>query len=146
MGDHEEKSDVEEQTTPNPLGASRSSMKSFSEIYRLLSRKPEEGIPFLVLFNSLELLILQDYAFVQTMALAYSSLGMVYGDIGTSPLYTFSSVRLANPGEEDIIGFLSLVIWTLTLIGLVKYVSDVLLADDHGEGKFIFVFLYSKYM
>ncbi|XP_027108624.1 potassium transporter 26 [Coffea arabica] len=76
----------------------------------------------------------KEYTLVQTLLLAYQSLGVVYGDIGTSPLYVLSSVRLDKPTEEDMIGILSLVFWTLTIIPLIKYVFIVLRADDHGEG------------
>ncbi|PIA64662.1 hypothetical protein AQUCO_00100253v1 [Aquilegia coerulea] len=74
------------------------------------------------------------YPFVATLVLAYQSLGVVYGDIGTSPLYVFSSLSLKNPGEDDILGILSLIFWTLTSIGVIKYIAIVLRADDHGEG------------
>ena len=66
--------------------------------------------------------------------LGYQSLGVVYGDIGTSPLYTFSSFTLPDPGADDVLGIHSLILWTLTLVSLVKYVFIVLHADDHGEG------------
>lgn len=72
---------------------------------------------------------------MQTLLLSYQALGVVYGDIGTSPLYVFSSITLSNPEEKDILGILSLIFWTLTMIGLIKYVMIVLHADDHGEGK-----------
>ncbi|KAA8533652.1 hypothetical protein F0562_030914 [Nyssa sinensis] len=75
-----------------------------------------------------------DYHAKQTLLLAYQSLGVVYGDIGTSPLYVFSSIRLSSPGEDDLLGILSLIFWTLTLVALIKYVFIVLRADDHGEG------------
>ncbi|PKA58344.1 Potassium transporter 26 [Apostasia shenzhenica] len=75
-----------------------------------------------------------DLTLVQTLLLGYQSLGVVYGDIGTSPLYVFSSISLSEPGEKDILGILSLIFWTLTLMGLIKYVFIVLHADDHGEG------------
>jgi KUP system potassium uptake protein len=80
--------------------------------------------------------------------LGYQSLGVVYGDIGTSPLYTFSSFTLPDPGADDVLGILSLILWTLTLVSLVKYVFIVLHADDHGEGTllvhstYLFFFLY----
>ncbi|XP_047327024.1 potassium transporter 26-like [Impatiens glandulifera] len=71
----------------------------------------------------------------QTWVLAYQSLGVVYGDIGTSPLYVISSVQLENiPTEADFLGIMSLIFWTLTLLPLIKYVFIVLRADDHGEG------------
>ncbi|KAK8944132.1 Potassium transporter 26 [Platanthera zijinensis] len=71
---------------------------------------------------------------LQTLLVGYQSLGVVYGDIGTSPLYVFSSITLQEPGERDILGILSLILWTLTTMGLIKYVLIVLHADDHGEG------------
>ncbi len=72
------------------------------------------------------------------LALSVSALGVVYGDIGTSPLYTmketfFGSHPLArNP--ENILGVLSLIFWTLSLVVGVKYVLLVMRADLHGEG------------
>lgn len=63
------------------------------------------------------------------------ALGIIYGDIGTSPLYVFNTVikgRVVT--DELILGTLSLVIWTLTLITTIKYVWLVLKADNKGEG------------
>ncbi|CAM0909366.1 unnamed protein product [Alopecurus aequalis] len=73
------------------------------------------------------------------MLLAYQSLGVVYGDVATAPLYVFKSAFAGgdiehSAGNEEIYGVLSLVFWTLTLIPLLKYVLLVLRADDHGEG------------
>lgn len=59
---------------------------------------------------------------------------MIYGDIGTSPLYVFSSTFPTPPSNEDLVGALSLIIWAITLIVTVKYVGIVLNADDDGEG------------
>lgn len=69
--------------------------------------------------------------------LAFQTLGVVFGDVGTSPLYTFSVMFSKAPinGKEDVIGALSLVLYTLILIPLVKYVLVVLWANDDGEGK-----------
>lgn len=67
--------------------------------------------------------------------LAFQSIGVVYGDIGTSPLYVFSSTftdGIRHP--DDILGALSLIIYSLTLLPLVKYVFIVLWADDNGDG------------
>ncbi|XP_073010882.1 potassium transporter 26-like [Typha latifolia] len=75
---------------------------------------------------------------MQNLLLGYQSLGVVYGDIGTSPLYVFSSITLPNLGETDILGVMSLIFWTLTMMALVKYVFIVLRADDHGEVLTIF--------
>ncbi|KAF3338689.1 potassium transporter 26-like protein [Carex littledalei] len=71
---------------------------------------------------------------LETIVLGYQSLGVVYGDLGTSPLYVFSSIKLSEPTERDLLGIFSIIFWTLTLMGLLKYVLIVLRADDHGEG------------
>ncbi len=60
---------------------------------------------------------------------------MVYGDIGTSPLYAFSSIFDFPPSEEDVIGAVSLVLWSLTAIVSFKYALIVLQASDSGQGK-----------
>ena len=67
------------------------------------------------------------------------TIGIVYGDIGTSPLYVMKSIMEGNGGisgvdEQFIIGSLSLVIWTITLLTTVKYVLIAMKADNHGEG------------
>ncbi|XP_019185640.1 PREDICTED: potassium transporter 8-like [Ipomoea nil] len=72
------------------------------------------------------------------LALAYQSLGVVYGDLSTSPLYVYKSTFAEDihhsETNEEIFGVLSFVFWTLTLIPLLKYVFIVLRADDNGEG------------
>ncbi|ODH49554.1 potassium uptake protein [Paracoccidioides brasiliensis] len=68
------------------------------------------------------------------MWLAYQSIGAIYGDIGTSPLYVFSSTFPTAPIFEDLVGVLSLIIWALILIATIKYVGVVLCANDKGEG------------
>ena len=63
------------------------------------------------------------------------ALGIIYGDIGTSPLYVFNAIiknRIVTP--DLIIGSLSCIIWTLTLQTTIKYVWLVLRADNKGEG------------
>lgn len=78
--------------------------------------------------------------------LAYQSTGVIYGDIGTSPLYVYSSTFSSNPSYDDLLGALSLIIWTITLIVSVKYVFIVLFADDEGEGgTFALYSLLSRY-
>jgi len=67
------------------------------------------------------------------------TIGIVYGDIGTSPLYVMKSIMAGNGGlahinEQFIIGALSLVIWTVTLLTTIKYVLIAMKADNHGEG------------
>ncbi|GAB4854115.1 Potassium transporter 7 [Ancistrocladus abbreviatus] len=68
--------------------------------------------------------------------LFFQMLGVVFGDVGTSPLYAFSVMFDKAPiyGDEDVLGALSLVLYTLILIPLVKYVLVVLWANDDGEG------------
>ena len=67
------------------------------------------------------------------------TIGIVYGDIGTSPMYVMKSILEGNGGitqidGDFIIGSLSLVIWTITLLTTVKYVLIAMKADNHGEG------------
>jgi KUP system potassium uptake protein len=66
--------------------------------------------------------------------LAYQATGVIYGDIGTSPLYVFSSTFSSAPKRDDLIGALSLIIWSLVMMVTVKYVFIILRADNDGEG------------
>ena len=71
-------------------------------------------------------------------ALALAALGVVYGDIGTSPLYTmrqaFGAAGGLHQSEPAVLGVLSLVLWSLILLVGVKYVVFILRADNRGEG------------
>eukprot|EP01116_Phalansterium_solitarium_P025020 TRINITY_DN9372_c0_g1_i2.p1 TRINITY_DN9372_c0_g1~~TRINITY_DN9372_c0_g1_i2.p1 ORF type:complete len:771 (-),score=222.28 TRINITY_DN9372_c0_g1_i2:348-2660(-) len=71
-------------------------------------------------------------------SLAFGAIGVVYGDIGTSPLYTLSSVLTEGmdgpPSEEDVIGGVSMVLWALLWIVSFKYICFVLMAGNGGEG------------
>eukprot|EP00798_Chlamydomonas_sp_ICE-L_P014146 gene14146-20109_t len=77
-----------------------------------------------------------------TVCLAYGSLGVIYGDIGTSVIYVFPAIfqdmdfteSTQEIIDKDIFGAISLIFWTLTLITLVKYIGIVLAANDTGEG------------
>jgi KUP system potassium uptake protein len=75
-----------------------------------------------------------------TAALTLGAIGVVYGDIGTSPLYALKQV-FANGHvpltPENVFGVLSLVFWTLTVIVSIKYVVLILRADNNGEGGLI---------
>ncbi len=63
------------------------------------------------------------------------ALGIIYGDIGTSPLYVFNSIIKGRVVDDSLIlGTLSLIIWTITLLTTIKYVIMVLRADNRGEG------------
>jgi KUP system potassium uptake protein len=69
--------------------------------------------------------------------LSLSALGIVFGDIGTSPLYTFKTVlNMAGttPDPTVVLGLLSLIVWTLFIITTVKYVSVAMRIDNDGEG------------
>lgn len=79
---------------------------------------------------------MQDFGFGRGILLAFQTLGVVFGDVGTSPLYTFSVMFSKAPinHKEDVLGALSMVLYTLLLIPLVKYVLIVLWANDDGEG------------
>ncbi|GAV81103.1 K_trans domain-containing protein [Cephalotus follicularis] len=69
------------------------------------------------------------------LRLSFQSLGVVYGDLGTSPLYVFYNTFPHGVKEpEDVIGALSLIIYSLTLIPLLKYVFVVCKANDNGQG------------
>jgi len=71
-------------------------------------------------------------------ALVFGALGVVFGDIGTSPLYTLKECLLAAGGAEasvaDLYGILSLMLWALVMVVTVKYLCFVMRADHHGEG------------
>lgn len=73
-------------------------------------------------------------------ALVIGAVGVVYGDIGTSPIYAFrealhaTAAQGAAPGRPEVLGVLSLLIWTLVLIVTVKYIFALLRADNRGEG------------
>ena len=72
-------------------------------------------------------------------ALALGSIGVAYGDIGTSPLYAFReavthATKHGLSGPDAILGVLSLILWSLGLIVTLKYVLILLRADNHGEG------------
>jgi KUP system potassium uptake protein len=73
-----------------------------------------------------------------TRTLALAALGVVFGDIGTSPLYAFRTcfddLHGAAPTPENVLGLLSLIFWALTAIISVKYVGVILRADNRGEG------------
>src|SRR5262245_43280339 len=71
-------------------------------------------------------------------ALCLGALGVVFGDIGTSPLYTLKECLLAlgspEAQAEGLFGILSLMFWALVMVVTVKYVGFIMLADNHGEG------------
>ena len=75
----------------------------------------------------------------QYWALVLGCIGVVYGDIGTSPLYAFNEAVVAAKGEsfagrEVVFGVLSLIVWSLLLVVTLKYIFILLRADNNGEG------------
>jgi KUP system potassium uptake protein len=72
------------------------------------------------------------------LLLSFSSLGVVYGDIGTSPLYAlrecFYGEHSVDPSADNILGVLSLIFWSLILVISIKYLLLILRADNQGEG------------
>lgn len=77
----------------------------------------------------------KEHSVFKILQLAFQSLGIVYGDLGTSPLYVFyNTFPDGVENTEDLIGALSLIIYSLTLIPLIKYVFIVCKANDDGQG------------
>src|SRR4051812_6686782 len=69
--------------------------------------------------------------------LGLAALGVVYGDIGTSPLYALKECFLGHklePSAANVFGVLSLIFWSLTFVVSIKYLIFILRADNHGEG------------
>ncbi|KAK6911429.1 Potassium transporter [Dillenia turbinata] len=77
----------------------------------------------------------EDVDWATLFTLAFQSIGVVYGDIGTSPLYVLPGVFPDGvQHSDDILGVLSLIIYSLILVFLIKYVFIVLSANDNGDG------------
>src|SRR5262245_35915386 len=90
--------------------------------------------PVLLLFSAIYLTPMSSHNKVTTAGLLIA-LGIIYGDIGTSPLYVLNAVSSGKVITEDLVtGVLSLIIWTLTLQTTIKYVILTLNADNRGEG------------
>jgi K+ transporter len=74
----------------------------------------------------------------KTHVLVIGALGVVFGDIGTSPLYAlkvcFGGQIMVKPTPENVLGLVSLIFWSLTLVVSVKYALFIMQADDEGEG------------
>ena len=71
-------------------------------------------------------------------ALALGAIGVVFGDIGTSPLYAmkeaFAGAHRLAPDEPHVLGVLSLIVWAVMLVVTTKYVAIIMRADNKGEG------------
>jgi len=76
--------------------------------------------------------------FRRTLALTLGALGVVFGDIGTSPLYAMRESALATGGQAPAAfaayGALSLIFWALVVVVTIKYVGFIMRADNNGEG------------
>jgi KUP system potassium uptake protein len=72
------------------------------------------------------------------LPLTLTAIGIVYGDIGTSPLYTirecFFGAHSVPPTHDNVLGVLSLILYALVLVVSIKYISIVMRADNQGEG------------
>ncbi|CAF2025646.1 unnamed protein product [Brassica napus] len=80
----------------------------------------------------------KSFSMLMLLRLSFQSLGIVYGDLGTSPLYVFyNTFPDGIDDSEDVIGALSLIIYSLLLIPLIKYVFIVCKANDNGQGKLL---------
>src|SRR5260370_34935862 len=81
---------------------------------------------------------IQPVARKRTAALTLAALGVVFGDIGTSPLYTvkecFSDFTGLSPTHDNVLGILSLITWVLIIVVTLKYVVVGMRADNRGEG------------
>lgn len=76
---------------------------------------------------------------------AYQSFGVVYGELSTSPLYVYRSTFSGRPSlresDDEILGILSFILYTMTIIPIIKYMCIVLSASDNGEGaQFLYIF------
>ncbi|UJR18644.1 hypothetical protein I4U23_005552 [Adineta vaga] len=67
-------------------------------------------------------------------SLTLRALGVIFGDIGTSPLYVVNTIFTYQPTESQCIGAISLIIWSLIVSVCLKYATFILMADNHGEG------------
>lgn len=71
------------------------------------------------------------------------AIGIIFGDVGTSPLYVFASIFQDPPDHHDLMGATSMIFWTLTLVALIKYVFGFLLRSASGMHKSISASLVS---
>ncbi|XP_024041403.1 putative potassium transporter 12 isoform X2 [Citrus clementina] len=143
-------SEVDSESPPWSLSEENGAREGYGSMRRRLVKKPK--------YDSLDVEAMEiagafgdhskDVSVWHTLALAFQTLGVVYGDMGTSPLYVYSDVfsKVQIETEIDVLGALSLVMYTITLIPLAKYVFVVLKANDNGEGgTFALYSLISRY-
>jgi KUP system potassium uptake protein len=81
----------------------------------------------------------------KTLKLAFQCVGILFGDVGTSPLYVYSTTFDHGVGHpDDILGVLSLIIYSLMLFTVIKIVFVALHANDHGDGSYIYIVLLAN--
>ncbi|XP_065874405.1 putative potassium transporter 12 [Euphorbia lathyris] len=144
-------SEVDSESPPWSLLEENESREGYGSIRRRLVKKPKRADSFDV--EAMEIAGSPDHhskdlSTWSNIALAFQTLGVVYGDMGTSPLYVFADVfsKVNIESEVDILGALSLVMYTIALVPLAKYVFVVLKANDNGEGgTFALYSLISRY-
>ncbi|KAK6252573.1 hypothetical protein QUC31_014293 [Theobroma cacao] len=132
-------SEVDSESPPWSLLDENEGKEGYGSLRRRLVKKPKRVDSFDV--EAMEIAGAhghrsKDLSTWRTLALAFQTLGVVYGDMGTSPLYVFSDVfsKVKLESDVDILGALSLVMYTIALVPLAKYVFVVLQANDNGEG------------
>ncbi|XP_015583931.1 putative potassium transporter 12 [Ricinus communis] len=132
-------SEVDSESPPWSLLDENDSRDGYGSMRRRLVKKPKRTDSFDV--EAMEIAGAhghhsKDLSTWSILAMAFQTLGVVYGDLGTSPLYVFADVfsKVTIESEIDILGALSLVMYTIALIPLAKYVFVVLKANDNGEG------------
>ncbi|KAL0385571.1 UNVERIFIED_CONTAM: putative potassium transporter 12 [Sesamum radiatum] len=132
-------SEMDSEPPPWALFGDEEVREGYGSLRRRLVKKPKRADSFDV--EAMEIADRhshhkKDVSLWGTLALGFQTLGVVYGDMGTSPLYVFADVFSKVPitSDVDILGTLSLVIYTIALIPLMKYVFVVLKANDNGEG------------
>nr|GMD13376.1 putative potassium transporter 12 isoform X1 [Ipomoea batatas] len=132
-------SEVDSESPPWSIHGDEGLREGYGSVRRRLVKKPKRVNSFDV--EAMEIVgdhahHKKDLSLAGTLALAFQTLGVVYGDVGTSPLYVFADVfsKVTITSEIDVLGALSIVIYTIALIPLMKYVFIVLKANDNGEG------------
>lgn len=132
-------SEVDSESPPCSLFEESDKRDGYGSLRRRLLKKPKRVNSFDV--EAMEIAgahghSSKDISTWSTLALAFQTLGVVYGDLGTSPLYVFADVfsKVSIESEVDVLGALSLVMYTIAVIPLAKYVFVVLKANDNGEG------------
>lgn len=130
---------VETEIAPPSLRSDNGGSEGYGSLRRRLIKTPKRADSFDV--EAMEIAGAyshhsKDCSMWSTLALAFQTLGVVYGDMGTSPLYVFTDVfsRVDISSDVDVLGALSLVMYTIAIIPLAKYVFVVLKANDNGEG------------